>query len=40
MALGPRRYRELPGFEEFRPLFEEQERAADEEDWEEIDACY
>ena len=30
----------LPGFEEFRPLFSEQERAADEEDWERADACY
>ncbi|WP_433891346.1 hypothetical protein [Streptomyces sp. CA-111067] len=29
----------LPGFEEFRPLFSEQERAADEEDWELFDAC-
>ncbi|MFF9074837.1 hypothetical protein ACF1BP_24995 [Streptomyces sp. NPDC014735] len=30
----------LPGFEEFRPLFAEQERAVDEEDWEQADACY
>jgi hypothetical protein len=30
----------LPGFEEFRPLFTEQERAVDEEDWERADACY
>ncbi|RNG36022.1 hypothetical protein [Streptomyces botrytidirepellens] len=30
----------LPGFEEFRPLFAEQERAIDEEDWERADACY
>ncbi|OIJ85131.1 hypothetical protein BIV25_44860 [Streptomyces sp. MUSC 14] len=30
----------LPGFDEFRPLFREQERAADEEDWERADACY
>ncbi|WP_329207892.1 hypothetical protein OG257_14390 [Streptomyces sp. NBC_00683] len=29
----------LPGFEQFRPVFAEQERAADEEDWERIDAC-
>lgn len=29
----------LPGFEEFRPLFSEQERASDEEDWEQADAC-
>lgn len=28
------------GFEEFRPLFAEQERAVDEEDWERADACY
>lgn len=30
----------LPGFEEFRPLFSEQERAAEEEDWERADVCY
>ncbi|WP_393060174.1 hypothetical protein [Streptomyces sp. LN549] len=30
----------LPGFEEFRPIFSEQERAADEEDWERLDGCY
>ncbi|WP_181786218.1 hypothetical protein [Streptomyces phytophilus] len=30
----------LPGFEEFRPLFREQERAVDQEDWERADACY
>ncbi|MFD3409561.1 hypothetical protein [Streptomyces cyaneofuscatus] len=30
----------LPGFDEFRPLFREQERAADEEGWERIDECY
>ncbi|MEU3654835.1 hypothetical protein AB0E67_18860 [Streptomyces sp. NPDC032161] len=30
----------LPDFEEFRPLFAEQERAVDEEDWEQADACY
>ncbi|PYC68362.1 hypothetical protein C7C46_29185 [Streptomyces tateyamensis] len=30
----------LPGFEEFRPLFAEQERAVDEENWEEADVCY
>ncbi|MER6029843.1 hypothetical protein [Streptomyces sp. NPDC001851] len=30
----------LPGFEEFRPLFAEQERADDEEGWERVDACY
>ncbi|MFE3907815.1 hypothetical protein ACFXPY_48390 [Streptomyces sp. NPDC059153] len=30
----------LPGFEEFRPVFTEQERAIDEEDWERADACY
>ncbi|MFE2716577.1 hypothetical protein ACFXKI_32605 [Streptomyces mirabilis] len=30
----------LPGFEEFRPLFTEQERAVDEEDWERADASY
>ncbi|MFJ2730119.1 hypothetical protein [Streptomyces collinus] len=29
----------LPGFEEFRPLFREQERAVEEEDWERADAC-
>ncbi|NGN67667.1 hypothetical protein G5C51_27670 [Streptomyces sp. A7024] len=31
---------ELPGFEEVRSLFAEQERAAELEDWERIDACY
>lgn len=30
----------LPGFEEFRPFFAEQERAVDEEEWERADACY
>ncbi|WP_202234793.1 hypothetical protein [Actinacidiphila reveromycinica] len=30
----------LPGFEEFRSLFSEQDRAAGEEDWERADACY
>jgi hypothetical protein len=30
----------LPGFEEFRPVFAEQEEAIDEEDWERADACY
>ncbi|GAA2620562.1 MULTISPECIES: hypothetical protein [Streptomyces] len=30
----------LPGFEEFRALFAEQERAVDEEDWERADDCY
>ncbi|MFI9150443.1 hypothetical protein [Streptomyces sp. NPDC053367] len=30
----------LPGFEEFRPLFAEQEQAVDEEDWERAGACY
>jgi hypothetical protein len=30
----------LHGFEEFRPLFTEQERAVDEEDWERADACH
>ncbi|MER7828299.1 hypothetical protein ABTX85_37785 [Streptomyces sp. NPDC096097] len=30
----------LPGFEAFRPLFVEQERAVDDEDWERADACY
>ncbi|MCN9243744.1 hypothetical protein NGF19_23660 [Streptomyces sp. RY43-2] len=30
----------LHGFEEFRPLFAEQERAVDDEDWEQADACY
>lgn len=30
----------LPGFDEFRPLFSEQEQAVDEEDWEQIDECY
>jgi hypothetical protein len=29
----------LPGLEEFRPLFSEQERAAEDEDWERADAC-
>ena len=29
-----------PGFEEFRPLFAEQERALDAEDWEQAEACY
>ncbi|MFG2481127.1 hypothetical protein [Streptomyces fagopyri] len=29
----------LPGFEAFRPLFSEQERAVDEEDWGRADAC-
>lgn len=28
---------EMPGFEEFRPLFERQERACDVEDWEALD---
>ncbi|MBT2393368.1 hypothetical protein J7E87_29090 [Streptomyces sp. ISL-1] len=31
---------ELPGFEDFRPVFAEQERAVDKEDWERADACY
>ncbi|MET7356789.1 hypothetical protein ABZT42_55950, partial [Streptomyces mirabilis] len=30
----------LDHVEEFRPLFTEQERAVDEEDWEQADACY
>ncbi|GAA1939900.1 hypothetical protein [Kitasatospora viridis] len=30
----------LPGFEEFGPLFAEQERATEQEDWERADACY
>ncbi|WP_333741116.1 hypothetical protein [Streptomyces sp. IBSBF 2806] len=30
----------LSGFEEFRSVFAEQERAIDEEDWERADACY
>lgn len=30
----------LPGFEEFRSVFIEQERAVDEGDWELDDACY
>ncbi|WP_167161496.1 hypothetical protein [Streptomyces sp. MBT27] len=30
----------LPGFEAFPPLFAEQERAGDEEDWERADGCY
>jgi hypothetical protein len=30
----------LPGFEEFRTVFNEQEQAIDEEDWERADACY
>ncbi|MET9662389.1 hypothetical protein [Streptomyces sp. NPDC006510] len=30
----------LPGFEEFRPLFAEQERANEKEDWEQAGACY
>ena len=30
----------LPGFEEFRPVFAEQEQAIDEEDWERAEACY
>ncbi|MFD9471355.1 hypothetical protein [Streptomyces goshikiensis] len=30
----------LPGFEEFLPLFTEQERAVDDEDWEQAAACY
>lgn len=29
----------LPGFEEFRPVFIEQEQAADEEDWERLETC-
>lgn len=30
----------LPGFEEFRAVFAEQERAIDDEDYERADACY
>ncbi|MEV6775255.1 hypothetical protein [Streptomyces syringium] len=30
----------VSGFDEFRPLFCEQERALAEEDWERADACY
>lgn len=30
----------LPGFEEFRPVFAEQEQAVDDEDYERSDACY
>ncbi|WP_329214686.1 hypothetical protein OG257_36625 [Streptomyces sp. NBC_00683] len=30
----------LPGFEEFRPLFSEQEQAVDEENWDRADTCY
>ncbi|GGP86919.1 hypothetical protein [Streptomyces melanogenes] len=30
----------LPGFDEFRPLFAEQERAVEEDDWERADTCY
>ncbi|MFE7466424.1 hypothetical protein ACFU6R_20285 [Streptomyces sp. NPDC057499] len=30
----------LPGFEEFRPLFAEQEQALDAEDWERAESCY
>ncbi|MGX8903915.1 hypothetical protein ACR820_01310 [Streptomyces netropsis] len=30
----------LSGFDEFRPLFREQELALAEEDWERADACY
>lgn len=30
----------LPGFDEFRPVFEEQEQALDAEDWLRVDACY
>lgn len=30
----------LPGLEQFRPLFAEQEQALDAEDWERADACY
>ncbi|MEV7416622.1 hypothetical protein [Streptomyces sp. NPDC089919] len=32
--------RPLPGFEELRPLFAEQERAVADEDWVQADACY
>ena len=38
-ALDTRKCRTLPGLEEFRPLFSEQERAAEDEDWERADAC-
>ncbi|MDP5314385.1 hypothetical protein [Streptomyces poriferorum] len=31
---------ELPGFEEFRPVFTEQEQAADEEDWDRLADCF
>ncbi|MFJ6938485.1 hypothetical protein [Streptomyces sp. NPDC101132] len=31
---------ELPGFEDFRPLFGEQERAVDEEDWGRAEDCH
>ncbi|MFE0458905.1 hypothetical protein ACFW1A_06540 [Kitasatospora sp. NPDC058965] len=30
----------LPGFEDFAPVFAEQELAGEEEDWERVDACY
>jgi hypothetical protein len=30
----------LPGFEPFRSVFAEQERAVDDEDYERADACY
>ena len=30
----------LPGFEPFRAVFAEQERASEAEDWERADACY
>lgn len=30
----------LAGFDEFRPVFAEQERAVEEEDWERADTCY
>lgn len=30
----------LPGFEEFRPVFAEQERAVDNEEYGRADACY
>lgn len=30
----------LPGFRLFHPLFAEQERASEAEDWERADACY
>ncbi|SEL78746.1 hypothetical protein [Streptacidiphilus jiangxiensis] len=29
----------FPGFEEFAPLFADQERAADTDDWERVDEC-